>query len=324
MSLGSAPTVSVITATYNRSAVLRYAIQSVLWQTFRDFELLVVGDACTDDSADVVASFGDPRLRWHNLAENSGSQSGPNNAGLELARGKHIAYLGHDDVWRPSHLALLVGALQSTGADFAYALTDCIGPAGSGIRLVNGISASGRYERGMVVPPSSMMHSLEMAREIGGWKDYRTIHLPPDIDFVNRAFDHGARFAPVNALTVFKFNSAWRPNSYRNGRSDEQAECVRRLQTDGDFLERELLDIVTAYVLNKPHWPPNVKVHGVPAGETQPPGWIVEQWRGIRGLDARPLPEYQPRPLSTRRRMTRVFSNPLRGFLKRSLEWLGD
>lgn len=323
MSAGS-PTVSIITATYNRSAVLRYAIQSVLWQTFQDFEMLVVGDACTDDSADVVASFGDPRLRWRNLAENSGNQSGPNNAGLDLARGKYIAYLGHDDVWRPTHLDLLVRAMQASAADFAYTITVCIGPPGSGIRVVNGISASGQYERGLVVPPSSMMHTRELARAIGGWRDYSTLKIAPDFDFITRAFDHGARFTPVNALTVFKFNSAWRPNSYRDGRSDEQAEYVRRLRTEADFLERELLDIVTAYVLNKPHWPPNVKVPGVPSGQTEPPGWMVEQWRRIRGLDARDLPGFQPLPLSARRRMTRLFSNPLRGFLRKSLEWLGD
>src|SRR5260221_6050921 len=98
------PKVSIITATYNWSSVLKYAIQSVLWQTFQDFEYIIVGDACTDDSAEVIDSFDDPRLRWHNLDENSGSQSIPNNRGLQLAQGTYIAYLGHDDIWYPTHL----------------------------------------------------------------------------------------------------------------------------------------------------------------------------------------------------------------------------
>ena len=54
---GDNPTVSVIIATYNYSSVLRYAMATVLWQTFQDFELIVVGDACTDDSEEVVRSI---------------------------------------------------------------------------------------------------------------------------------------------------------------------------------------------------------------------------------------------------------------------------
>src|SRR5215216_5001189 len=98
------PLVSVVTATYNYSSVLKYAIQSVLWQTYQNFELWVIGDACTDDSEAVVASFGDSRIHWVNLPENSGNQAVPNNEGIARARGKYIAYLGHDDLWYPNHL----------------------------------------------------------------------------------------------------------------------------------------------------------------------------------------------------------------------------
>ena len=119
---GSEPLVSVITATYNWSSVLRYAIQSVRWQSLQDFEMLIIGDGCTDDSAAVVASFQDPRLRWRNLPVNSGHQSVPNNTGLAMARGKYIAYLGHDDLWYPTHLANLVNELEKTNADIANSI----------------------------------------------------------------------------------------------------------------------------------------------------------------------------------------------------------
>ena len=59
MSGGGAPAVTVVVATYNRSRVLRHAVASVVASTFRDWELLVVGDACTDDSGEVVRSFAD-------------------------------------------------------------------------------------------------------------------------------------------------------------------------------------------------------------------------------------------------------------------------
>ena len=78
------PTVSVVIATYQWSSALRCALRSVLRQSFQDFEVLVVGDGCTDDSAAVVQAFGDPRLRWENLPANTGSQSAPNNRGFAL------------------------------------------------------------------------------------------------------------------------------------------------------------------------------------------------------------------------------------------------
>ena len=111
---GEAPLVSVIVATYNWSSVLRYALLSAQAQTFRNFELLGIGDGCTDDSETVVTSFGDSRFRWENLPINHGHQSAPNNRGLALARGEWIAYLGHDDLWMPNHLELLLRRLDET------------------------------------------------------------------------------------------------------------------------------------------------------------------------------------------------------------------
>jgi len=60
----NSPLVSVITATYNRSNVLALAIESVRWQNLCDWELLVIGDAWTDDTEQVVASFADPRIHY--------------------------------------------------------------------------------------------------------------------------------------------------------------------------------------------------------------------------------------------------------------------
>ena len=75
------PRVTVVIATYDWSTVLPYSIGSVLGQSFADFELLVVGDGCTDDSESVVSSFGDPRFRWYNLDRNHGSQYATGSSG---------------------------------------------------------------------------------------------------------------------------------------------------------------------------------------------------------------------------------------------------
>jgi glycosyltransferase involved in cell wall biosynthesis len=72
--MGDAPAVSVIVATYQRSQVLKLALSSLLDQDFTDYEVWVVGDGCTDDSAEVTASFGDARVNWVNLRKTWGTR----------------------------------------------------------------------------------------------------------------------------------------------------------------------------------------------------------------------------------------------------------
>jgi glycosyltransferase involved in cell wall biosynthesis len=273
----SAPLISVITATYNRSSVLRYAIQSVLWQTLQHFEMLIIGDGCTDDSAEVVASFLDMRLRWHNLSENSGHQSVPNNTGLAMARGKYVAYLGHDDLWYPTHLTSLVNELEKADADFANSLCLLIGPPGSGVRLLAGATP------GHWTPPSCVMHKRSLVTEIGYWKKYTELHQDPENDYHSRAILNGSSFVTVKEVTAFKFPSSWRRDSYRERRCDEQAEYARRIQEEPDFLKQEANDTASAYAQGKT-WPSDVQ-----KPSWGPPGWNVEQRRRFRGLDPRPL-----------------------------------
>lgn len=277
---GSRPTVSVVIATYNWSSVLRCSITSVLWQTFPDFEILVVGDGCTDDSADVVASFDDSRIHWHNLAENSGHQSTPNNWGIEHAQGRYLAYLGHDDIWHPTHLERLVAALEFGGTDLVHSLGVMIGPEGSNARVVTGVWPGRTYLRGFSAPPSTVMHTTSLGRRLGGWRNYREVDIQPDIDFLNRAFDAGARFGHVDHLTVFKFNSAWRMNCYLEKPCHEQSEYLRRIREEPDFIEREWLAIARIPILELPVTPPSIKATGTPE-----PGWLVGQYRKLRGLD---------------------------------------
>lgn len=277
---GDAPLVSVVIATYNWSSVLRFAIESALAQTYPRLEVIVVGDGCTDDSAEVVASFKDERVRWHNLPENSGSQSTPNNAGIALARGEWIAYLGHDDLWLPSHLALLMAAVLGAEADVGYAVTELIGPPGSGYRSLSGIKGEEMGPR-----PSALVHRKTLVAEIGPWYDYRTINWPPDEEFIARAHERGMRFATSRALTVIKFPSVWRRNSYRTKLCEEQARHSRRIQSERGFVARELAALAYARVVAqfrpthslRPEWP-----------ETPNPipfGWGVTQARRIRGLE---------------------------------------
>lgn len=283
------PRVSIITATYNYSSVLRYAIQSALAQTFQDFEMFVIGDGCTDDSAEVISSFNDPRLRWHNLPENSGSQSAPNNKGIEMAQGEFIAYLGHDDLWYPNHLERLVKAMDEQAADWAHPLVVMIGPEGSGARWLIGLVEPGMDPRHANFITSGVMHQRSLVDRIGTWKDYRTISLAPDSDFHQRALRGSRRVARVENLSVFKFPSAWRKNVYREKPSHEQARYWQRMMSEPDFIEREQVEIIRSLsfgTLEK--W---LAESDVPRStpRTAPRGAQVEAWRRYRGLEPKEL-----------------------------------
>ncbi|MDQ3739524.1 MAG: glycosyltransferase family 2 protein, partial [Actinomycetota bacterium] len=237
-----APPVTVIIPTYDYSSVLRHAIRSVLWQTYTDFELLVIGDGCTDDSEEVVASFADPRVRWRNLPENAGSQSAPNNAGLDMAAGKYVAYLGHDDLWHPWHLAAVVGALERGGKAWAHGLVELIGPPGSRLKLIGGLEPTPERTMGRWVPPTSMVHRADAGREVR-WRLPRELERPTDVDFADRLQLAVGSPLRVHALTSFKFVATWRPGCYRTKRDDEQAAWARRVETEPRRLERELASL---------------------------------------------------------------------------------
>lgn len=279
------PAVSVIIPTYNWSSALRFSISSVLWQTFRDFELLVVGDGCTDDSAEVVASFADPRVRWHNLSENTGNQPAPNNAGIAMARGKYIAYLGHDDLWLPDHLERLVAAMESSGADVGYSWVELIGPDPAQVRMICGITASGEYETGMGLVPSGIMHLRAMVEEIGPWRDHRTIITAPDREFLERAVRAGKKFTPVRRLTALKFNASWRPDCYIEKPVHQQAEYSRRIRESANFVADEMHDIVEFLVRKIP----GELARWNPMPEHTREGLFIEHTRQLRGLNPMPI-----------------------------------
>src|ERR1043165_1771044 len=98
----SNPTVSVVMPVYNGENYLRLAIESVLSQTFQDFEIIVVDDGSKDTTPQIAASFGD-RVRYVRQ-ENAGVAAAVNH-GISLARGRYFAWLSHDDPRAPDKLS---------------------------------------------------------------------------------------------------------------------------------------------------------------------------------------------------------------------------
>src|SRR4030067_2672131 len=103
--------VSVIMPTYNRVSEIKESIRSVLNQSFKDFELIIVNDGGTDAVKAVVDSFCSAKIKYFKLDHNKGL-AGALNEGILRAEGKYIAYLDDDDVYYPDHLATLVGLIE--------------------------------------------------------------------------------------------------------------------------------------------------------------------------------------------------------------------
>ena len=113
------PDVSVVVISYNDAARLPRAIRSVQRQTLRSLEIIVVDDASTDATADVVRRLAqdDPRIRYERLAENSGGCSAPRNRGVDLATAPWVMFCDSDDEYERHACKNLLEAAERTGAD---------------------------------------------------------------------------------------------------------------------------------------------------------------------------------------------------------------
>lgn len=111
--------ISIIMAAYNAEKTIGIAINSVLAQSYIDWELLVINDCSKDHTAEVVASFTDPRIRLLQNETNSGV-SISRKKGMEAANGEWIAVLDSDDAWAPDKLEKQIKLARETGAELIF------------------------------------------------------------------------------------------------------------------------------------------------------------------------------------------------------------
>lgn len=177
---GNAPRVSIVMPTYNRSVVISRALRSIITQTFSDWELIVIDDASTDDTPNVLARWAaqDVRIRvFRNESNQYPDISGILNKGLSLARGEYIARLDDDDWWHdPSKLQKQVAYLDLH--------PDCV-VVGTGV-IVTDMAGNERYRylkresdadiRNTALASNPFTHSTVMYRKIaaieaGGYEE---------------------------------------------------------------------------------------------------------------------------------------------------------
>jgi len=223
------PLISVYIPTYNRAKILmERSVPAVLAQSYKNFELIIVGDHCTDETEKLVSGINDPRVRFYNIpkrgyrypptAENhwlAGPVVAANQA-LKMVRGKWTARIDDDDIWTEDHLASLLDFAEEGNFEFVSALYE---EERRGKRkVVDGERANGPYFN-----PKSKGDELDP--KLGGTQTW-----------LYRSY-----------LRFFKYNiNCWRKNYNRVNDIDLEIRMYKAGARMG-FLEK-----VVAYVLPRP------------------------------------------------------------------------
>lgn len=111
--------VSIIMPSYNTGGYIKNSIESVLAQTYENWELIIVDDCSTDDTDSIVGQFSDKRIRYLKNEKNSGAAISRNYA-LREAKGRWIAFLDSDDLWLPEKLEKQIAFMKNNDYHFSY------------------------------------------------------------------------------------------------------------------------------------------------------------------------------------------------------------
>lgn len=197
--LSDHPLVSVIVPSYNQGRFIRETIESILSQSYRPLEVLVIDGASTDETADVIKSFRDAEeLRWY--SEPDSGVVDAVNKGLARARGEIGAIQSSDDVYLPGAVAAAVQALkEDVLCGFVYG--DIVKIDGDGNELsrtdFGPFSLASLLSVGTYVPQCSAFFRMDLARHLGGWRE--EVPYAADTDLWMRMAFH-AKVAKLDIL----------------------------------------------------------------------------------------------------------------------------
>jgi glycosyltransferase involved in cell wall biosynthesis len=231
--------VSVVMGTFNGERYLHSAIDSILQQTFRDFELIVIDDCSTDQTPNILREINDPRIRAVRNTHNLGIPS-TLNKGIELALGKYIAFQDHDDLSMADRLSLQAEFLERHPK---------VAMVGSSCRVVDASGATVRdypakcddaelrWDLLWYNPffQTTLMLRRDALREIGGYSSDPRYRLSEDYEMMSRL---AMRYRVAN---LSQFLGCWREHLYSTSAPDSQGK--RLLQSRRNISLRNVRDV---------------------------------------------------------------------------------
>jgi glycosyltransferase involved in cell wall biosynthesis len=206
------PKVSIILPTYNSEKFLHRTINSVLNQTFTDWELIIVDDCSTDNTQEIINDFlkKDKRIKAIFLKENSGSPALPHNVGFNNSLGEYIAYLDHDDEWFPNKIKEQLRVFENSPVS-NLGLVSCNALIINQLKSKTYYKKIKRYEslEEVIESPGDFIHgnsSIMIKREViekVGERDEKLGQIE-DFDMIIRIASSGYEFDFINEV-LFKY-----------------------------------------------------------------------------------------------------------------------
>lgn len=128
------PKVSIVFTSYNHKKYLKQAVDSLLAQTFKEFELIIIDDCSTDGSQEILKSYTDPRIRLYLNEENSGSYVISTNYGASFANAPYIVFAQCDDWAEPNQIEILLNAIETKQVGVAFSCSNLVDESGKKLK----------------------------------------------------------------------------------------------------------------------------------------------------------------------------------------------
>jgi glycosyltransferase involved in cell wall biosynthesis len=202
------PLVSVIITTYNRAHMLKGTIDSIIGQTYHNIELIIVSDASTDNTDEIVSPYIEERIRYIKLPKNTGLPAETRNKGLEEAKGEYIAFCDDDDLWMPEKLKKQIQAITINDSDLCFTNTIHIDKNSNTVnkRRINiPIPQKATLSRLLLsnyVTLSSVLVKHEVVKKFKGFDTRSDFRAGEDYELWGRMLAEGVTFCSVNENLV--------------------------------------------------------------------------------------------------------------------------